>query len=510
MVRGVLCWPAVVAVLLLAAVYVASAAFVPQEDFGTSCDGTAFAFVSDDHLSNALAIARAAVLKVRNGTAYPMTRLDATVLLPPKGAPLVDSAGRTLNGGQRLPVPDRANKQTWRRGVYNPMAVAYPASCVKLTYLLSAMHWCEAQGKRYDCLDEHVRPMISISSNFETGVIVDIITKALNYEPASLDQRFMEWIKKRNSTKEYLESLNLLGNMNPLSKTYPSNSGETKYGAESLAIDKYGMNLMNPVCSATIILEAISGVIQPEAVDYIRNLLRHERYTGYTSFGFGLPPATVIRSKIGDAYDTVEEIAHIWLPNGREFILTAFSNGYEPNQPNPYDVSVLGLFAETFLENVPELNAGLPPRIRLDATDKSFFTVGKWQRAIAPGTYGSFYAFANEGANVSAGWDAHFDEAGMYEVSVWHPESDGFAATATATINHLHGATEATIYQRSYGGRWVYLGDWNFPAGLNKAALVVSPAERLSSAAPIVVNAVKFSKWPSCQGVVGAPCPLVP
>ena len=63
LVRGVLCWPAVVA-LLLAAVYVASAAFVPQEDFGTSCDGTAFAFVSDDHLSNPLAIARAAYLSL--------------------------------------------------------------------------------------------------------------------------------------------------------------------------------------------------------------------------------------------------------------------------------------------------------------------------------------------------------------------------------------------------------------------------------------------------------------
>ncbi len=134
----------------------------------------------------------------------------------------------------------------------------------------------------------------------------ECVRAALNYEPASLDQRFMEWLKKRNSTKEYLASLNLLGNMNPLSKTYPSNSGETKvclpvtscgvwrvvsvvsvvsvvcrvcrvccvscrvvscdnivhakqYGAESLAIDKYGMNLMNPVCSATIILEAISG-----------------------------------------------------------------------------------------------------------------------------------------------------------------------------------------------------------------------------------------------------------
>jgi hypothetical protein len=32
-----------------------------------------------------------------------------------------------------------------------------------------------------------------------------------------------------------------------------------------------------------------------------------------------------------------------------------------------------------------------------DAADKSFFTVGKWQRAVGPGTYGSFYAYANEG-----------------------------------------------------------------------------------------------------------------
>jgi hypothetical protein len=51
---------------------------------------------------------------------------------------------------------------------------------------------------------------------------------ALNYEPASVDQRFMEWVEKRNSTKEYLAGLNLLGNMNTLSKTYPTNSGETK------------------------------------------------------------------------------------------------------------------------------------------------------------------------------------------------------------------------------------------------------------------------------------------
>jgi hypothetical protein len=50
---------------------------------------------------------------------------------------------------------------------------------------------------------------------------------------------------------------------------------------------------------------------------------------------------------------------------------------------------------------------------------------------------------------VSAGWDVYFPEAGMYEVSVWHPESNNFASTATATINHKHGATEATIFQQN-------------------------------------------------------------
>jgi hypothetical protein len=54
----------VVVVVTLASVGLA--AFVPQQgadatsDFGTSCDGTAFNFESDDFLSKALAIARAA------------------------------------------------------------------------------------------------------------------------------------------------------------------------------------------------------------------------------------------------------------------------------------------------------------------------------------------------------------------------------------------------------------------------------------------------------------------
>ncbi len=42
--------------------------------------------------------------------------------------------------------------------------------------MASSMAWCHEQGLSYDCLDAHVRPMIEVSDNFQTGVVVDIIT----------------------------------------------------------------------------------------------------------------------------------------------------------------------------------------------------------------------------------------------------------------------------------------------------------------------------------------------
>lgn len=74
---------------------------------------------------------------------------------------------------------------TYTRGSYNQEELAYPASTVKLTFLVSALEWCKKQGLNYDCLDEHLRPMIYVSDNFETGVIVDFITQSVNYHPTN-------------------------------------------------------------------------------------------------------------------------------------------------------------------------------------------------------------------------------------------------------------------------------------------------------------------------------------
>ncbi|CAF4102791.1 unnamed protein product, partial [Rotaria magnacalcarata] len=68
------------------------------------------------------------------------------------------------------------NTQTWKRGSVNGTLVEYPASTVKLMYMYAAIDWCKKQGQSIDCLDRYVRPMVVVSSNLDTGYVVDAIT----------------------------------------------------------------------------------------------------------------------------------------------------------------------------------------------------------------------------------------------------------------------------------------------------------------------------------------------
>jgi len=78
-------------------------------------------------------------------------------------------------------------------------------------------------------------------------------------------------------------------------------------------------------------------------LQYIKGLLYRTLDSIFTTFGNGLPAGTILYSKYGVAYDTVEEIAYIILPNGQEIILSAFSNGF---QRPASDFYILGRFAE--------------------------------------------------------------------------------------------------------------------------------------------------------------------
>ena len=69
--------------------------------------------------------------------------------------------------------------------------------------------------------------------------------------------------------------------------------------------------------------------------------------------GGAFPEGTVFESKIGEAYDTLAEIVHAELPDGRRLIVAAYSNGRDPEGPDDQDQTVLAGFATLLLERLP-------------------------------------------------------------------------------------------------------------------------------------------------------------
>lgn len=240
---------------------------------------------------------------------------------------------------------------SWRRGSVGGRTPWYPASCVKLGFAIAAVHWCEAGGRAADCLDAHVAPMLQASDNVQTGFVVDAITGAPNGPAESAD--FESWFARRLYTERLLDRHGLLDGQRFINKTYPTNSGEEPAGLEGLARERHGRNLMHADGGADLMLALVSGRFGEASAAYLRPLLRRPPVSWYSFMGGGFPEGTVYESKAGDAYDTLAEIVHAELPDGRRVIVSAFSNGRDPDGPDDQDLTALAGFARLLIERLP-------------------------------------------------------------------------------------------------------------------------------------------------------------
>jgi protein phosphatase methylesterase 1 len=274
----------------------------------------------DARLQQAAEDARARFL-----SAQTFDRLDVTVLL-------------ATPGGQ------------WLRGSIGGNRPWYPASCVKLGFAIAATHWCAARGKAPDCLDASVRPMLQDSDNVATGVVVDAISGVANGPVDGAD--FEGWLGRRLYTENLLQSHGLLGGQRMVNKTYPTNSGEMPQGLENLALERHGRNSMTADGSALLMLALVTGEFGADAAEYLRLRLRRPLVSPNSAMGGGFPQGTVFESKIGSAYDTLAEIVHAELPDGRRLIIAAFSDGRDPEGPEEQDPTVLAGFAALLLEEL--------------------------------------------------------------------------------------------------------------------------------------------------------------
>jgi sterol desaturase/sphingolipid hydroxylase (fatty acid hydroxylase superfamily) len=351
---------------------------------------------------------------------------------------------------------------TWRRGAVEGDHLAYPASSVKLGFLVGAVHWCREQGQAPDCLDAYARPMIETSDNVATGEVVDRISGAVN-GPAGAD--LDTFIERRRYTERVLDQLGLLGTQRLFTKTYPTNSGEEPQGLEHDAWRRLGRNAMTTDLAAQLMLGVATGTIEPAATSYMRDLLRRPAFSAYSSLGGGLPPGSVHENKIGSAFDTLQDVMYAELPDGHRLVIAAFTNGWDAREPGPWDVARLGDFTVRLLRHL-----GLD-----DAAGHAPLVVnGKRQ------------------PDSSARWRWRVPRAGRYEIALWYEAVAQQTRAAEAAIRDASGTPQVlgAVDQSTWGRRWIRLGDVELARG--PAELTLRPMVPGSAAA----GQLRITRWP--------------
>jgi beta-lactamase class A len=214
----------------------------------------------------------------------------------------------------------------------------YPASVVKLFFLVAAHRWLEDRKiEDTDELRRAIRDMIVDSSNEATHYVVDVVTHTTGgYELPAKEMN--EWQDKRNAVNRYFLSLGYT-NINVNQKTHC----EDAYGREKVSRGPKGENRNKLTTDATarLLMEiATAKAVTPGRSLQMMELLKRDmakktsdtdsQDTGFT--GPALPPGTKYWAKAGWTSTTRHDAAYIELPTGEKFVLVTFTTDHANNR----------------------------------------------------------------------------------------------------------------------------------------------------------------------------------
>ena len=208
----------------------------------------------------------------------------------------------------------------------------YPASVIKLFYLVAVHRWLE-DGKLQDTeeLRRAMRDMIVDSLNEATGYLVDLLTGTTS-GPELGTKEMEEWYYKRNAVNRYFASLGYT-NINVNRKPWC----EGPYGREIQSVQMSKPNHRNWLttdATARLLTEIVTGkaISAKRSAEMMEILKRdpapesgnkNDQAHAYT--GQVLPPGSKLWSKAGWTSETRHDAAYVELPNGAKFVLATFT-----------------------------------------------------------------------------------------------------------------------------------------------------------------------------------------
>ena len=212
----------------------------------------------------------------------------------------------------------------------------YPASVVKLFYLVAAQRWLEDKKiEQTPELTRALRDMIVDSSNEATQYVVDVLTHTTGgYELPPKEME--EWQNQRNAVNRYFAGLGYT-NINVNQKTFC----EDAYGRERVSRGPNGenRNKLTTDAVARLMMEIVTGkAANAERTAAMMELLKRD-YSGTSNdaddqgrgfSGIALQGRTGYRlwSKAGWTSTTRHDVAYIETPEGAKFVLAVFTTGH--------------------------------------------------------------------------------------------------------------------------------------------------------------------------------------
>ncbi len=215
----------------------------------------------------------------------------------------------------------------------------YPASVVKLFYLVAAHHQMETGAlKPTPELERALHDMIVDSSNDATHYVVDALTGTTG--GPELDEAALgEWMNRRNAMNRYFAGLGY-EKINVNQKTW----GDGPYGRERQGLGpsfEY-RNKLTTESVARLFCEIVTGqAVSPPRSHAMMGLMHRDPLSpsddpddqaSKFSAKF-LPPGSQYYSKAGWTSSTRHDAAYVQLPNGGRYILVVFTvdNSKQPD-----------------------------------------------------------------------------------------------------------------------------------------------------------------------------------
>jgi Beta-lactamase enzyme family len=247
---------------------------------------------------------------------------------------LLEFAGTKVQSNQLAATLIKLGAQPQTASYRGDMPI-YPASVVKLFYLVAAHQWME-EAKIQDTpeLRRAMKDMIEDSSNDATHYVLDVIT-GTTAGPELPREEMEAWEQKRNAVNRWFvaqgyKRLNL--NQKPWC--------EGPYGRERIFVGKNfeNRNALTTGATADVLMKIVQGsLVSKKRCQEMMALLKRDPFKRgddqATEFiGKAVPPESKLWSKAGWTSTTRHDAAYVELPNGTKLVLVIFTTGHSRNK----------------------------------------------------------------------------------------------------------------------------------------------------------------------------------